>query len=248
VKDVSEAHLITPENKGVPEEAAVEKRKVAQSIIAANIGVDAIGFIHSNGDMYIEEPYQRQQSLTRTNFASRDYFQGAIASGGPYVGELYISAATGASIAALAVPVYSDDRSLAGVWAAYLNLDVLNSRASEVLGSEYGGRAIYIDQNGHEVEYSSELVSADDTLSDLQSYVDAVAGDSGSRPEMHGGVQMYVAYSPVQVPGATWAILAMQPYYDAFSQVPILQLQTAIAVASVIAASLGFVIYRVSKP
>lgn len=247
VMDVSEAHLITIENKGVPQDAAVEKRKVAQNIIASNIGVDAIGFIHANGDMYLEEPYPRQQSLTRTNFADRDYFKGAIATGGPYVGEMYISAATGKSIAALAVPVYSDDGSLAAVWAAYLNLDVLNSRASEVLGSEYGGRAVYIDQKGHEVVYSSELVSADETLSDLQSYADALAGRSGSRAEMHSGTQMYVAYSPVEIPGATWVILAMQPYGEAFSPAPMLMMQGAIIVVSVIAAGLGFVIYRSKK-
>jgi cache domain-containing protein len=244
VKDTSDAGLVSAENKGVPEDAAVEKRQVAKDILASNSDIDAIGFILANGDMYLEEPYSRQQNLTRTNFVSRDYFQGAIAAGGAYLGEVYISAATGASAAALAVPVYNDDKTLAGVWIAVMNLQALNSRADEALGSEYGGRVVYIDQNNHEVVSSSALVSADETLSDLQSYSDALAGESGSRVEMKDGVEMYVAYSPVQMPGATWVILAMQPYSEAFSPAPALQLQGSIIAASAVAAGLGFVVYR----
>lgn len=56
-------------------------------------------------------------------------------------------------------------------------------------------------------------------------------------------MQMFVAYSPVQMPGATWVIIAMQPYYEVFSRLPMIQLQGAIVVASVIAAGLGFLIF-----
>jgi len=251
VKDISEAQLITAENKGVPENAAVEKRKIAQDILASNNDIDAVAFMLANGDMYAEEPYLRQQNLTRTNFASRDYFQGAVASGEAYIGEVYISAASKASAAALAIPVYSDDdnKTLVGVWMAVMNLQKLNDRASEMLGSDYGGRIVYIDQNSHEVVSSSELVSADETLSDLQSYVDAEAGNSGSRAETKDRTQIYVVYSPVHMPGTTWAILSIQPYGEALR--PVLdanaQLQGAIIIASVIAAGLGFVIYRSAR-
>jgi hypothetical protein len=246
VKNTSDAHLVSAEYKGVPEDASVEKRQVAKDILASNPDVDAIGFILANGDMALEEPYSRQLNLTRTNFIDRDYFQGAVKSGKPYLGEVYISAATGASAAALAVPVYHDDKTLSGVWIAVMNLQAINSRANEALGSEHGGRVVFIDQNKHEVVSSRELVSADETLSDLQSYSDALAGSSGSRAETHGGAQMYVAYSPVQMPGATWVMLAMQPYGEAFSPAPML-LQGAIIAASVIAAGLGFVIYKSQK-
>jgi hypothetical protein len=249
VKDISDAQLITAENKGVPENAAVEKRKIARDILASNNDIDAIAFMLANGDMYAEEPYLRQQNLTRTNFASRDYFQGAVASGDAYIGEVYISAASKASAAALVIPVYSDDndnKTLVGVWMAVMNLQKLNDRASEMRGSDYGGRIVYIDQNSHEVVSSSELVSAEETLSGLQSYADAEAGNSGSRAETKDGMQIYVAYSPVHMPGTTWAILAIQPYNEALR--PVLdanaQLQGAIIIVSVIAAGLGFLIYR----
>ncbi|MGI0040011.1 MAG: hypothetical protein ACREAO_09350, partial [Nitrososphaera sp.] len=62
--------------------------------------------------------------------------------------------------------------------------------------------------------------------------------------EMKDGTEMYVAYSPVQMPGATWVILAMQPYNEAFSPAPALQLQGSIILASAVAAGLGFVVYR----
>ncbi len=249
VKDVTDAHLVSAQYKGVPEDADMEKRAVAKNILALNKDIDAIGFILANGDMYLEEPYSRQQGLTRTNFVDRDYFKGAIANGEAYLGEVYISAATGASAAALAVPVYSDDdddnNSLVGIWIAIMNLQEINSRANEALGS-YGGSTVYIDQNGHEVVYSRELVSASEALSDLQSYKDALAGNSGSRIETVNGVQTYVTYSPVQMPGATWVILSMQPYSEAFNSVESAKLQMTgvIIAASAIAAGLGFMVYR----
>ncbi|MEW6603879.1 MAG: cache domain-containing protein [Thermoproteota archaeon] len=247
VRDTSDVHLMSEENKGVPEDSAIGKRQVAKDILASNPDIDAIGFILSNGDMYLEEPYSRQLNLTRTNFVTRDYFQGAVTTDNPYLGEVYISAATGSSATALAVPVYNGDRTLAGVWMAIMNLQAFNSRANELLGSDYGGRVVYIDQNNHEVVSSSALVSADEALSGLQSYADALAGNSGSRAEMHDGVQMFVAYSPIKMPGATWVIIAMQPYSEVFSRLPMMQLQGAIVVTSVIAAGIGFVIYRIQK-
>jgi cache domain-containing protein len=245
VKDTSDAHLMSAEYKGVPEDTFVEKRQVAKDILASNPDIDAIGFILANGDMALEEPYSRQLNLTRTNFVDRGYFQGAVRTGKPYLGEVYISAATGASAAALAVPVYHDANTLAGVWIAVMNLQAINNRANEMLGSDYGGRAVFIDQNKHEVVSSRALVSADETLSDVQSYSDALAGNSGSRIEIHNGTQMYVAYSPVQMPGATWVMLAMQPYGEAFSSAAMLQ--GAIVAASVIAAGLSLVIYKSQK-
>ncbi|HEX2614768.1 MAG TPA: hypothetical protein VHL10_04695 [Nitrososphaera sp.] len=171
-----------------------------------------------------------------------------MASGEASIGEVYISAASKASAAALVVPVYSDDdnKTLVGVWMAVMNLQELNDRASEMLGSEYGGRIVYIDQNSHEVVSSSELVSAEETLSDLQSYAEAEAGKSGSRPETKDGTQMYVVYSPVHMPGTTWAVLSIQPYSEALRPVQdaTTQQQGAIIVVSVIAAGLGFMIYR----
>lgn len=246
VKDISDAKLVSAETKGVPENAGVEKRKIARDILATNSDIDAIAFMLANGNMYAEEPYVRQLNLTRTNFASRDYFQGAVTSGKAYIGEVYISSASKASAAALVVPVYSDNKTLVGVWMAVMNLQRLNDRANEMVGSGYGGQIVFIDQNSHEVVPSSELVSAEETLSDLQSYADAKAGNSGSRVETRDGAQVYVTYSPVQMPGTTWAVLSIQPYGEALRPVmdANIQLQGSIIAVSVITAGLGFIIYR----
>ena len=248
VKDTSFAHLWSAENKGVPEDADVEKRQIARDILVSNPDIDAIGFILANGDMYMEEPFSRQQNLSRTNFVARDYFQGAVANGRPYLGEVYISAATGASAAALAVPVYSEDKSLAGVLIAVMNLRELNSRAEQMVGLGENGSLVYIDQNNHEVVYSNELVSADEALSDLQSYKDALAGSTGSRIESVGSAQMHVAYSPVQMPAATWVVLSMQPVDEAFSATSAAKAQMtgAVAAAVAVAAGLGIAVYKSS--
>jgi hypothetical protein len=58
---------------GIPQYVDIEKRQVAKNIIASNSD-----FIMPNEDIYFEEPYSEQQFYTITNFAFRDYFQGAL--------------------------------------------------------------------------------------------------------------------------------------------------------------------------
>jgi hypothetical protein len=69
----------------------MEKRQVAKNIIASNSGLYKIFFVMPNGDMYLLEPYSIQQTLTVNNYASRDYFQGAIKTNDIYVGNVIIA-------------------------------------------------------------------------------------------------------------------------------------------------------------
>src|SRR5918994_5043814 len=73
VKNVSYANLISPELHGIPKDLDIAKRKVAQNILATDKDLQLIFFLMPNGDMYMEEPYSRQQNLTGNNFAFRDY-------------------------------------------------------------------------------------------------------------------------------------------------------------------------------
>ena len=44
-------------------------------------------FIMPNGDIYFDEPYSIQQTLTNNQFAFRDYFQGVIRTNDTYLGD-----------------------------------------------------------------------------------------------------------------------------------------------------------------
>jgi hypothetical protein len=44
----------------------------AQDILTADRDLQVISFLMPNGDIYMVEPYSRQQNLTANNFAFRD--------------------------------------------------------------------------------------------------------------------------------------------------------------------------------
>ena len=247
VEDTSYAHLVSTQYKGVPEDAAVEKREIARDILARNPDINALGFILTDGRMYLEEPYGRQLNLTRTNFGDRDYYLGAIAAGKAYLGEVYISSATGASAAGLTVPVYSNNGTLAGAWTAFMDLRGLYGHIDEVLGPDKDRIVYYIDQGGYEAVYSDRLIpAASEPLANLSSYKDAVAGERGSKIETMGGVKMYVAYGPVEMPSTTWTLILMQPYDEAFAPAGEArsQLTLAIVAAAVVAGALAYPVYQ----
>lgn len=77
---------------GIPQNMDIQKRDVAKSILSSESNFFKIFFILSNGDMYLLEPYSVQQNITATNYAFRDYFQGAIKNGGVYLGDIIIRA------------------------------------------------------------------------------------------------------------------------------------------------------------
>ena len=107
VKNVSYVNSISPELHGIPKDLDIAKRKVAQDILASDKDLQLIFFLMPNGDMYMEEPYSRQQNLTGNNFAFREYYKGAIRTGDTYLGNIVISASSGLPQSNIAIPLYS---------------------------------------------------------------------------------------------------------------------------------------------
>src|SRR5919197_4026640 len=107
VKNVSYASSISSELHGIPKDLDIAKRKVAHDILASDKDLQLIFFLMPNGDMYMEEPYSRQENLTGNNFAFRDYYKGAISTGDTYLGYVVISASSGLPQSNIAVPLYS---------------------------------------------------------------------------------------------------------------------------------------------
>lgn len=242
--DVSQ---ISSEYNGVPESVEAEKRQVARSILSQAGDIEAVAFLLPDGEMYVEEPFFRQMNLTRTDFAFRDYFQGAVNSQATYLGEVYISASSGASASAMAVPVMPDGE-LKGVWIGLLHLENLDGFAKGMFENDDARRFVFADQHGHEVVYSNELVFSleDQSLADFGPYRSALEGDSGWSAEAINGEEMLVAYHPVEAPGATWAVFSVQPYADAMKPVEDLrtQLYAATGIAVAVGAGLGAVIAK----
>ncbi len=159
VRYVSYAHFLNQTFHGIPQYADKEKRQVAKNIIDSNSDLYKIYFIMPNGDMYFLEPYSTQQTLTKNNYAFRDYFQGAIKTNDTYLGNVIIAtAASHPREAVIAVPVYSlkDNSTLAGVWAGSIDFNILDKElqslnitsSSDVGNDNNNTRIVYLDSNG----------------------------------------------------------------------------------------------------
>jgi hypothetical protein len=225
LKNVSYANSIDPTLHGIPQDLDIEKRKIAQDILSADRDLQTIVFLLPNGDVYLQEPYSRQQNLTRNNFAFRDYYRGAVSTGDTYLGNVVISASSGLPQANIAVPIYSagnnsnggNATSLSGVWAGGLNLTAF-SESLQSLNLTNEERIVYVGQYGQKIADSNKQLlfnrNQNESFTDLKSFKNAVKGESGSIIEVINGTEMLVLYEPAKFYGTTWAVLLMQPYYS----------------------------------
>lgn len=217
------AGSISPELHGIPSDADMSKRKVAQDILTADNDFEVIFFLMPNGDMYLEEPYFRQANLTTNNFAFRDYYRGVIETHNAYLGNVIISASSGRPQANIAVPIYSENNgTLVGIWAGGLDLQNF-SEDLQMLNLNQNQRVVYVDNRGQKVaDSNSDLLSRNESFANLQGFKNAVTGRSGSTTETINGAEMLISYHPVEAISNTWAVLLIEPYDEssANSSVP----------------------------
>jgi hypothetical protein len=211
------ASSISPELHGMPEDADMPKRKVAQDILDTDKDFQVIFFLMPNGDIYLVEPYSRQQNLTANNVAFRDYYRGAVDTHNTYLGNVIISASSGRPQTNIAVPIFSENNgTLIGVWAGGLNLTNF-SKSLQSLNLTNNERVVDVDQQGQKIADSNNQSllrpnSLNESFADLQSFRNAVNGESGTLIESINGTKMLVSYHPVKVFSTVWAVLAIQPY------------------------------------
>src|ERR671919_783897 len=106
LRKVSFASSINNTLHGIPKDTDLAKRKVAQDILSKYNDFRVIAFLMPNGDVYMEEPYSRQLNLTKTNFAFRDYYKGAVSTHNTYLGNVIIAASSGLPQANMAVSFF----------------------------------------------------------------------------------------------------------------------------------------------
>ena len=230
IRALPNASLINPSFHGIPKDAEIQKRQIFQNILSIDKDFEVISYLMPNGDMYFEEPYSRQENLTRDNFALRDYYKGAVSTGDTYLGNVIISASSGLPVVLMSIPLYSANDSssskanntehLIGLLGANQDISTFNKflQSLPVLKNE---TAIYVDNNGEIIASSSLSPSspiykqgqsnAGGNISSLQSFKDVIDGKSGYNIENINDKDMLIVYAPVKFKSTTWGVLFFSP-------------------------------------
>ena len=225
--------LINPSLHGIPKDAEIQKRQIFQNILSMDKDFEVISFLMPNGDMYFQEPYSRQQNLTRDNFAFRDYYKGAVSTGDTYLGNVIISASSGLPVVLMAKPLYYENDSiissnanntenLIGLLGANQDISTFNKFLQSLPISE-NETVIYVDNNGQIIASSSssspsstinkqsQSNDGNGNISSLQSFNDVKSGKSGYNIENINDIDMLIVYAPVKFKSTTWGVLFFSP-------------------------------------
>ena len=108
-------NLIDSKANGIPEDADIEKRKVVKMLLDQFNEFSSIVFLLNNGDVYFDEPFERQLNLTTNNLSFRDYYQVVNQTKNHYLSDAIISKATGRNLAVIATPVMNEDNNMTGI-------------------------------------------------------------------------------------------------------------------------------------
>jgi hypothetical protein len=117
-------NLIDPKVNGIPEDADIEKRKIAKILLNQFKELNSTLYYFNNGDIYFFEPFKDQLNLTATNFAFRDYFQVVNQTKKTYVSDAILSKATiGTNLAIIATPVINKENNMTAILSGAINFN-----------------------------------------------------------------------------------------------------------------------------
>ena len=231
IRALPNASLINPSFHGIPKDTEIQKRQLFQNILSIDKDLELIFYLMPNGDMYFEEPYSRQENLTRDNFAFRDYYKGAVSTGDTYLGNVIISASSGLPVVLMSIPLYSSanvsssseakhTENLIGLVGVNQDISAFNKFLQSLPISE-NETAIYVDNNGQIIASSSLSPSSPinkqsqsndgGNISSLQSFKDVIDGKSGYNIENINDKDMLIVYAPVKFKSTTWGVLFFSP-------------------------------------
>src|ERR671910_2865641 len=195
-------NLIDPKVKGIPEDADIEKRKIAKILLDQFTEFNSILYYFNNGDIYFDEPFQDQLNLTATNFSFRDYYQVVNQTKKTYLSDAILSKATGLNLAVIATPVINKDNNMTGILSGTINFNNYD-KFLQSLNLQNNSRLVLIDKNGVKIGDSNEnetSVSKESfekkQFSNLTSVKLALEGKSGTIVEKFGGKQSQITFLP----------------------------------------------------
>ena len=196
-------NLVDPKVKGIPEDADIEKRKIAKILLDQFKDINSILYYFNNGDIYFDEPFHDQLNLTATNFAFRDYYQGVNQTKKTYLSDAILSKATGLNLAVIATPVINHQNESIGILLGTININNYD-QFLQSLNLPNNTRLVMIDKNGaklgdsnkNETSISTKSFEKKEQFSHLTSFKLALEGKSGSIVEKFDGKESQITFLP----------------------------------------------------
>ena len=196
-------NLVDPKVKGIPEDADIEKRKIAKILMDQFKEFNSILYYFNNGDIYFFEPFQDQLNLTATNFSFRDYYQVVNQTKKTYVSDAIISkATTGRNLAVIATPVINKDNNMTAILSGTINFNNYDEFL-QTLNLQNNTRLVLVDKNGVKIGDSNENETSASKesfekkqFSNLTSVKFALKGKSGSIEEKFDGKESQITFLP----------------------------------------------------
>ena len=197
--------LIDPKVKGIPEDADIEKRKIAKILLDQFKEFSSIDFLLKNGDIYFDEPFQGQLNRTVTDLSFREYYKMVVQTKETYLSDAIISKTTGRNLAVIATPAINNENNMIGILLGTINFN----NYDEFLKSyslQNNSRLILIDKNGVKIGDSKEKgtsVSKESfekkQFANLTAVKLALDGKSGSTVEKFDGKESQITFLPYEL-------------------------------------------------
>jgi hypothetical protein len=199
-------NLIDSKINGIPEDADIEKRKIAKILLNQFNEFSSIVFLLNNGDVYFDEPFERQLNLTTNNLSFRDYYKVVEQTKKTYLSDAIISKASGRNLAVIATPVINKENDIIGVLYGTINFNNYD-KFLQSLNLQNNTRLIMIDKNGvkigdsneNETSVSIKSFEIKEQLSNLTSVKSALEGKSGNTVEQFGGKESQITFLPYEI-------------------------------------------------
>ena len=199
-------NLVDQKVKGIPENVDIEKRKIAKILLDQFNELSSVVFLLNNGDVYFDEPFERQLNLTVTNFAFRDYYQVVNQTKKTYLSDATLSKATGLNLAVIATPVINHQNEPIGILLGTINFNNYD-KFLQSLNLQNNTRLVMIDKNGaklgdsneNETSISTKSFEKKEQFSHLTSFKYALEGKSGSILENFNGKESQITFLPYDI-------------------------------------------------
>ena len=232
IQNMTFAKFITKKYMGIPANIDVQKRRIAQDIVARDKDTRNIYFLTPNADVYFGEPFSDQQQLPKLNYADRDWYKGVTATNNTYISSVFMSASIHAPAIAIATPVYAlqannttitnsnttnSHKIISGYWVGILDLRSIQGSIKN-LNLTNRERIVIVDHNGTAIADSSSAVNNNNTYSSKLedfSYLNGVKavrkGNAGSTFEIVNGTKKLSIYQPIQLGNRYWGVILIKP-------------------------------------